>query len=225
MTSVSSWAKNGLWPVFFACLGLVSSYQVHAGYIFVNQTWLYYDSSKPIDIHTPQGNYTVHPDGRVVAAQLATTPKSEGMFASQIGGGGESLFIGKHDDIIQKHASANGLDASLVKAIIHQESRYDSNAVSHKGAQGLMQLIPATAQRLNVTRVFDPEDNIRGGTRYLRILLDKFNNDAILAIAAYNAGEGSVAKYRNTIPPYPETQKYVKRVLGLWSQYSMVSKK
>jgi soluble lytic murein transglycosylase-like protein len=91
------------------------------------------------------------------------------------------------------------------------ESNYNPTAVSPKGAQGLMQLIPATARRFGVSDVFDPADNIQGGAKYLRYLLDLYGGDYPLALAAYNAGEGAVAKY-GTVPPYPETQNYLRLV-------------
>lgn len=111
------------------------------------------------------------------------------------------------------------LDAALVHAVIATESGYDSRARSPKGAMGLMQLMPETARRYCVTDPYDPAQNLRGGSQYLRDLLDRYDNDLKLALAAYNAGEGAVAKHGNRIPPYPETQEYVPRVLGLYEHY------
>lgn len=111
-----------------------------------------------------------------------------------------------------------GVDRALVRAIIHAESAFRPNAVSNKGAQGLMQLIPATAERFSVSDVFDAAQNIRGGTRYLSWLLRRFNDDTTLAAAAYNAGEGAVDRYKG-VPPYPETQRYVERVTILAQRY------
>jgi soluble lytic murein transglycosylase-like protein len=101
----------------------------------------------------------------------------------------------------------------LLHAVISVESGYDAHAVSPKGAQGLMQLMPATARRFGVVDPFDPRDNVRGGARYLKWLLDLFDGDVSLAIAGYNAGEQAVIKAGYRIPPYAETQRYVPRVL------------
>ena len=115
-------------------------------------------------------------------------------------------------------------DKSLVKAVIHAESGYNPNAVSSKGAQGLMQLMPKTAQGLKVSNTFDPKDNIRGGVRYLRFLLDTFKGDVTLALAAYNAGENRVEDWRKDVDfkdmdefvesiPFTETREYVQAIL------------
>jgi soluble lytic murein transglycosylase-like protein len=95
---------------------------------------------------------------------------------------------------------------------MHQESSFKSHAISPKGARGLMQLMPGTAARMGVTNIFDPKQNIDGGARYLRFLLDRFDGDVNLALAGYNAGEGAVEKYGRQIPPYSETQEYVRRI-------------
>jgi len=120
--------------------------------------------------------------------------------------------------VINNIAQEVGVSAHLLHAVIQVESAYNPAAVSSKGAQGLMQLIPATAARFGVVEVHDPESNIRGGARYLKKLLDRFDNDLKLTLAAYNAGEGAVQKYKNTIPPYPETQAYVSRVLDVFEK-------
>jgi soluble lytic murein transglycosylase-like protein len=110
------------------------------------------------------------------------------------------------------HISAEqGVERQLVHSVIRAESNYNQAAVSPKGAQGLMQLIPSTARRFGVNDAFDPDENIRGGVRYLRFLLDYYQGDYVKTIAAYNAGEGAVDKY-NGVPPYAETRKYVYRV-------------
>lgn len=122
------------------------------------------------------------------------------------------------EPIIKSLASEYGVDISLVKAVIHAESGYNPNAVSPKGAQGLMQLMPRTAQGLKVSNSFDPKENIRGGVRYLRFLLDTFKGDVSLALAAYNAGLNRVSQYGG-IPPYQETRNYVSRVLSYQKSY------
>lgn len=111
-----------------------------------------------------------------------------------------------------------GVDSALVKAVIHAESGYNPTAVSPKGAQGLMQLMPGTAKGLKVVDSLNPSDNIRGGVRYLRFLLDTFKGDESLALAAYNSGLSKVAKYGG-IPPYPETREYVAKVLSYRNNY------
>ncbi|WP_246014609.1 lytic transglycosylase domain-containing protein [Geomonas oryzae] len=122
------------------------------------------------------------------------------------------------EPIINSCSREYGVDSSLIKAVIHAESGYNPTAVSSKGAQGLMQLMPKTAQGLKVADSFNPQDNIRGGVRYLRFLLDTFKGNESLAVAAYNCGLNNVAKYGG-IPPYPETQTYVAKVLSYRNNY------
>jgi len=105
----------------------------------------------------------------------------------------------------------------LVHAVIQTESAYNSSAQSPKGAVGLMQLMPDTARRFGVIDRNDPDQNVDGGTRYLKYLITLFNPNIDLAVAAYNAGENAVIRYNNSIPPYPETQNYVKQVLALYN--------
>jgi soluble lytic murein transglycosylase-like protein len=121
---------------------------------------------------------------------------------------------------IQAAAMANNVEAALIRAVISVESGYNPSAVSRAGAVGLMQLMPETAKRYNVTNRHDPEQNIHGGAQYLRDLLRMFNNDLQLAIAAYNAGEQAVMKYGNRIPPYRETLAYVPKVMKFYKRYS-----
>ncbi len=118
---------------------------------------------------------------------------------------------GRFDDIIQRHATTSGISPDLIKAVIQVESGFNPAAVSPKGAQGLMQLMPATARDLGVADPFHPEENIRGGVAYLKQLLGQYSQDVRLALAAYNAGPATVARYGD-VPPYRETQAYVKRI-------------
>jgi len=116
------------------------------------------------------------------------------------------------DNLIEEYSAKNGLDADFVKAVVRQESGFNPNAKSKCGAMGLMQLMPSTAKGLGVTNAFDAEQNIYGGTKYLKGLLDRFGNNKELALAAYNAGPNAVKKYKG-IPPYAETQNYVKSIM------------
>jgi soluble lytic murein transglycosylase-like protein len=118
-------------------------------------------------------------------------------------------------DLIQEASEKYGVDEGLISAVIQAESNFDADAVSSAGALGLMQLMPATANSLGVSDPLDPEQNINGGTKLLSQLLDLYNGNTSLALAAYNAGPGAVATYGG-IPPYQETQTYVQRVLQLW---------
>ncbi len=116
------------------------------------------------------------------------------------------------DDYLISSGTSNGVDPLLLYSIMHQESSFKSHAISPKGARGLMQLMPFTAIRFGVTNIFDPRQNIEGGARYVRFLLDRFDGDINLVLAGYNAGEGAVEKYGWHIPPYSETQEYVRRI-------------
>jgi soluble lytic murein transglycosylase-like protein len=118
----------------------------------------------------------------------------------------------KYDQLVMQAAARHGVDPNLVMAVMHQESGGNWRARSYKGATGLMQLMPATARRLGVTDIYDPAQNIEGGTKDLRFLLDTFNGDVKLALAGYNAGEGAVMKYGYQVPPYRETQNYVRSI-------------
>ena len=125
---------------------------------------------------------------------------------------GWSSGSGTIDDLIRKNANRVGIDPYLVFLVIEQESHFHPRALSPKGAQGLMQLMPGTARRFGVSRPFDVADNIRGGTQYLKELLTMFNGRVDLALASYNAGEGRVLGYGNRVPPFKETRDYVKRI-------------
>ena len=127
----------------------------------------------------------------------------------------------KHAEFAQEIRAASevfGVDAALIRAIMHAESWFTVDAVSHAGAQGLMQLMPATQERFGVNNVFDPVENITGGVAYLAWLLNTFDHDLERVIAAYNAGENAVRRH-NGIPPFPETREYVRRVNILYRRY------
>ena len=123
------------------------------------------------------------------------------------------------DNYIVESGKRNSVDPLLLYSIMHQESSFKPRAMSNKGARGLMQLIPATASRFGVMNIWDPKQNIEGGARYMRFLLNLFNGDVRLALAGYNAGEGAVMKYGYQVPPYSETREYVRRI---GNRYSLI---
>ncbi|HKQ78426.1 MAG TPA: lytic transglycosylase domain-containing protein [Blastocatellia bacterium] len=125
---------------------------------------------------------------------------------------GQSTGDSKIDGLIVSAASHHGLEPLLLYSVMSQESAFNDQAVSPKGARGLMQLMPATAARFGVTNILDPQQNIYAGARYLSLLLDMFDGDVSLALAGYNAGEGAVKKYGYNVPPYPETINYVRKI-------------
>jgi soluble lytic murein transglycosylase-like protein len=124
----------------------------------------------------------------------------------------------RYDPLIAAAAERYKVDMSLIKAVIRAESGFSAHATSPKGAQGLMQLMPATARLHGVLSVYDPEDNVEGGVRHLRLLLDRYGGNVRLALAAYNAGAGAVDKYGG-VPPYPETWQYLNRVMQFRDHY------
>ena len=124
------------------------------------------------------------------------------------------------DSYIVESSRRYNIDPLLIYAQMHQESSFKLKATSYKGASGLMQLMPATARRFGVTSIYDPKQNIEAGVRYMRWLLNQFNGDVVLALAGYNAGEGAVWKYRNQVPPYRETQEYVRRITARYNAIS-----
>ncbi len=124
------------------------------------------------------------------------------------------------DSFIVDSSRRYSIDPLLIYSQMHQESSFKLRATSNKGASGLMQLMPATARRLGVSNIYDPKQNIEGGVKYMRLLMDMFGQDVNLALAGYNAGEGAVMKYGNQIPPYSETQEYVRRIS---SRYASIS--
>jgi len=125
----------------------------------------------------------------------------------------------KYDELMEAAALRYRVPVALVRAIVHAESNYDPTAVSPKGASGLMQLMPDTAREMFVKDIFDAKENIEGGTRYLRVLANQFSGDMVKMVAAYNAGPDAVARNGGTVPPYEETQEYVRKVIALYFQY------
>lgn len=127
--------------------------------------------------------------------------------------------IRRYQGIVEAAAKNHGVDTALVHAVISAESGYNPNALSRKGASGLMQLMPDTARRYGVRNIFDPVENVHGGVRYLKDLLAMFNGDMRLALAGYNAGENAVIRAGNRIPPYAETQSYVPKVIDFYHRF------
>lgn len=156
---------------------------------------------------------TLH--GRVTAPVNASTPEIESFQKSALG----ELTSGdpQIDKMIVETGSRYGVDPKLVYYVIRQESQFKPNARSGKDAQGLMQIISATAERFKINR-YDPEQNIKGGVLYLRWLLQRFDGDVTLALAGYNAGEGSVAKCGNRVPDYKETRNYVQKITSAYGK-------
>jgi len=162
---------------------------------------------------------TVGPDG--VISFTNTPKKGASLYArteaprasARMPSDGSPARFSRYDDHIRQAAALYQIPEALIRAVIRVESDFDPRAVSPANARGLMQLIPQTAERMMVTDIFDPRQNVFGGVRYLRVLANLFNGDLSLTIAAYNAGENAVIKHGG-IPPYPETVEYVKRVLS-----------
>jgi soluble lytic murein transglycosylase-like protein len=151
-----------------------------------------------------------------IEAANRPVPAMEPAMLSDVGGSSQSWTTGNSrvDSLIRYYAGQHSLDPYLVYCLMSQESRFNSGATSHKGAQGLMQLMPGTAARYGVTNPYDVAQNIMGGTRYLKDLLKMFNGRVDLALAGYNAGEGAVMKYGYSVPPYNETRNYVRLILA-----------
>ncbi len=172
-------------------------------------------------------NGTVHfsnvPDDKRFRVTLRTS-SSDGVAAVTArvpSGGFLKTNLKRFSTIVDEAAKMYQLEPALLHAVITAESSYNPNAVSPKGATGLMQLMPETARRYGVSNIFDPNQNIFGGAQYLRYLLQLFNNDMSLAVAAYNAGEHNVMKYGNRIPPFQETIQYVPKVLSFYKHYQL----
>lgn len=158
----------------------------------------------------PASTHADQPSTSVQRTSLTFEPLTAGSVASSLRG--FTTGNGQVDGYITDSATRHGLDPLLIYSVMHQESSFKQRAISHKGARGLMQLMPGTAARFGVTNIFDPKQNIDAGSRYMKWLLNRFQGDLSLALAGYNAGEGAVDKYGWRIPPYAETQEYVRRI-------------
>lgn len=180
-----------------------------------------------VSLHAEGYNITINIDGAEVYSEeseynenitLRSSSKPKASPAYQPRSRGSHAFNSdktKYTELIARAADRHQVDPKLLHAVIQAESAYNATAISSAGAMGLMQLMPATARRYGVTDRSDPDQNIDGGTRYLKHLLQIFDSNLDLAVAAYNAGENAVIRNNNAIPPYPETQNYVKEVLSL----------
>jgi hypothetical protein len=155
--------------------------------------------------------------GNGAGAGAYAGPNGAGAAAGANGAGGKPVS-GQFSNMINMEAQKNGVDPALVKAIIKNESNFNPQATSHCGAQGLMQLMPATAKGLGVQNAYDPGQNIMGGAKYIGQLMKQFGGDMKLAVAAYNAGPGNVKKYGG-VPPFKETQNYVVKVMASYQEF------
>ncbi|HMB28113.1 MAG TPA: lytic transglycosylase domain-containing protein [Blastocatellia bacterium] len=164
-------------------------------------------------------------DAGASATAIASTPISGRGFRNSVDKRlkGQTTGNARIDEIICAAAARHGVEPLLLFSVMHQESAFNSQAVSPKGARGLMQLMPATAARFGVRNIYDPEQNIHAAAQYLRFLLDLFDGDVSLALAGYNAGEGAVKKYGYAVPPYPETINYVRKIKRRYISLSALS--
>ena len=165
-------------------------------------------TARIVEASAPSGTQPF--SGSLIANITPPAPAASAATAKSLGG--FSTGDAAIDSYIAESGTRNGVDPLLLYSIMHRESSFRRMAVSPKGARGLMQLMPGTAARFGVSNIFDPRQNIEGGARYVRFLLDTFGGDVRLALAGYNAGEGAVMRYGNRVPPYSETQEYVRRI-------------
>ncbi|MBF0162698.1 MAG: lytic transglycosylase domain-containing protein [Magnetococcales bacterium] len=181
---------------------------------------------RPVNLDSRYTLRVTRSDGAVVYWNTTPPPTRSAGGTQGSRGGNPSLAgeAGRHlyGELVKAAARRTGLDTALLHSIIRAESNFDPHAVSAKGARGLMQLMPETARQYGVVNTSDPETNIDGGARFLADLLKQFNNNLPLSLAAYNAGPATVNKYGGRIPPYPETQTYVDRVLRYYREYRQV---
>ena len=162
------------------------------------------------------GNGVIHFTNTPTASGFVLYMKERGR-RSRPGAAGSKVY----DGIISRAGKKYGLDAALIKAVIHAESNFNPRAVSNKGARGLMQIMPENDRSLNISDAFDPSQNIMGGAYYLKSLLLRYRNELALALAAYNAGPDTVDRFKQ-IPPFKETRAYVRKVMGLYTRYKNI---
>ncbi|MCW3480273.1 lytic transglycosylase domain-containing protein [Neisseriaceae bacterium JH1-16] len=199
-----------LLATLFTVLALLSAV-VHA------EVWGFVDEHG--EVHLADRQLDKHYQLFTRSGALGTAPSAKGL--PQVATPAVSAArAAQYHHLIEQTAREYSLDPALLHAIITVESGYSPNAVSPKGAVGLMQVLPATGERFGITALDNPKANLRAGSRYLKFLLTQFNQDLPLVLAAYNAGEGAVQQYRNSIPPFPETRDYVAKVLAVYQQRS-----
>jgi len=187
--------------IFAGCPGVVLA-QTPSNYQIDN-----FDLPNAVQIQTPKVDPATTPKRLIHLTSQAINPSL----------GGFTTGNSDVDNFIIESGKRNSVDPLLLYSIMHQESTFKARAISPKGARGLMQLMPPTASRFGVTNIWDPKQNIEGGARYMRFLLDLFSGDVRLALAGYNAGEGAVLKYGYQVPPYSETREYVRRIAQRYS--------
>ena len=191
----------------------------------LNAQWTPVEKKADVIIDTPEKNdiqsfdNVLKSSAKVKFGDLLTNPSTRvnaNIYTVQAGSGTEKITTKEQiKNLVSRVARKHGVDEKLVNAVIKQESGFNPNAKSRVGALGLMQLMPATAKGLGVTNPLDPEENVEGGVKYLKSMLNKYNGNIILALAAYNAGPGAVDKY-DGVPPYKETQNYVRSILATY---------
>jgi len=189
-------------------VGLLGIRHVHAQTLYV--------------VEEPNGvvTFTTRRPGAGQSFRIYSPQKAR--FSKMISRKGKHPILGrKYYGVIKRFADAQSLEPALVKAVVHVESAFNPKATSHKGAMGLMQLMPDTARRYGVKNAYDANANLKAGVRHLKLLLTRYDGDVTLALAAYNAGAGAVDKY-STVPPYKETVEYVKRVKRALEVYRCV---
>lgn len=202
------------WVTGLALLGLGWAMPAKAGEIF---RYVEADGTIVYTNVPPKG--AAAKKARRVAGEFHAAPKKTAPASVS----GARRTASEYSEYIEAAATRYRIPASLVRAVMHAESAFDPNAVSPKGASGLMQLMPGTAQEMFVRDIFDAKENIEGGTRYLRILANEFNGDMVKMVAAYNAGPDAVRRYGGRVPPYEETQAYVRKVIDLYFQYKAMA--